>query len=152
MDEQPDWINEKWELDKVLEDPAFQSFIDGLFRYEHVKKITILGSLVIDGFEPFTHGIETVGNPLAIDIDVSLEYDDSIPEPIRHPSNIFLDRYARCTATPEVKDYLEGFGLEIGAPVVYVPSRLAPNGPHGKKYRIHIESKPIKQNIVLRER
>lgn len=152
IDKQPDWINEKWELDKVLEDPAFQSFIDGLFKCEHVKRITLLGSLVIEGYEPFTRGLEKYGNPLAIDIDVSLEYDDSIPEPIRHPSDLFLDRYARCTATPEIKDYLERYELGHGDPVVYIPSQSAPNGPCGRKYRIHIEDRPINQHIVLRER
>jgi len=145
-----EWINDAWELDEVIADPVFQEFIDGLFKCECVTRITLLGSIVIGGREPFNRHPNA---PQFIDIDVGVEYG-SIPtsEVIPCHSNSGIE-------TREVAEYLMPFGLkrdvrstERFRPMVYVPSPNAPDSYYGKKYAIHVEKAPYASHVVLRER
>ena len=146
----PEWINDAWELDDIIADPVFQEFIDGLFKCKCVKRITLLGSIVIRGREPFN---KYPNAPQFIDIDVGIEYG-SIPR-----SEVIPSHGHSGIETRKVAEYLIPFGLKMDVrspqrfrPVVYVPSPNAPDSYYGKKYAIHLEKKPYAQHVVLRER
>ena len=145
-----EWINDAWELDEVIADPVFQEFVDGLFECECVTRITLLGSIVIGGREPFNRYPDKLH---FIDIDVGVEYG-SIPT-----SEVIPCHDNSGISTREVAEYLMPFGLkrdpispERFRPMVYVPSPNAPDSYYGKKYAIHVERKPYAQHVVLRER
>jgi len=146
----PEWVNDAWELDDVIADPVFQEFIDGLFECGYVRRITLLGSIVIGGREPFNRYPDKLH---FIDIDVGVEYS-SIPnsEVIPSHSNSGIE-------TRGVAEYLIPYELKKCPndtaryrPMVYVPSPNAPDSYYGKKYAIHIERAPYEQHVVLRER
>lgn len=126
----PCWVRDylagkdRWELNEFLNDPKVQDFIDGLFACKHVTRITVLGSMVQKGYEPFNKYVGTTRQP---DVDIGVEYD--IPYVHKHGSY----------ATLEIKEYFERFDWNGSSVIV-------------SRYRIHIETAPRKKHIVLRER
>lgn len=135
----------EWKLDEILADPTFQKFVDGLFNCEQIKRISLLGSLVLHGRESFDRFPE---RPTSCDIDLGMEYKPPIG------GSMWDGLQTDC-----IIEYCKQFGLKPDThyskgfrPVVYLPSPLAPVCYFGKTYIIHLNGKPKKNFLTLRER